>query len=232
MDRSGNRLNGAAGFSLVELMIAMTVTLVIAGLASTLIAQSFNARSRENRRTAALAGAQRALNIMSRQIANAGFGLNPGVTNGIVAADSNNPQIRIRADLNGDGAVNNMVQGESEDVAFMVSNGGGRNSLVSFSAVAGASSVLSDRIDRLRVRYYAQRVNYTAVNNPNDANSCDIQTAGGVAEVNPAQARYVVLVVCADLPPVGAPRQPGFQPRERVQLVSDVALRNSALRDY
>ncbi|HEY5444379.1 MAG TPA: prepilin-type N-terminal cleavage/methylation domain-containing protein, partial [Pyrinomonadaceae bacterium] len=62
------------GFSLIELIIAMTVTIVIAGIASSLLAQSFRLRAREDIRSDAVADAQRALNIVSREIANSGFG--------------------------------------------------------------------------------------------------------------------------------------------------------------
>ena len=73
------------GFSLLELLIAMTLTIVIMGLASTLLARSLNIRVKANANADALADAQRALNIMSREIANAGFNL---TDNGIVAGDS------------------------------------------------------------------------------------------------------------------------------------------------
>jgi len=58
--------SSAAGFTLAELMIAMTVTLVMAGLASILMAGSFNIRARENQKTEALADTQRGLNLMTR----------------------------------------------------------------------------------------------------------------------------------------------------------------------
>src|SRR5437763_16964571 len=90
------------GFSLVELIIAMTITLVVLGIATTLLAQALNVRTRANDNVDALADAERALNIMSREIAEAGFNL---TDNGIVAADSvtdanGNSTIRIRANLN------------------------------------------------------------------------------------------------------------------------------------
>ncbi|HEV7893738.1 MAG TPA: prepilin-type N-terminal cleavage/methylation domain-containing protein [Pyrinomonadaceae bacterium] len=81
-----------AGFSLVELMIAMAVTLVVMVLASTLVSGSFKTRTRENQKSDALADAQRALYVMSREIANSGFGLS---NNGIVAADSTANSIRV-----------------------------------------------------------------------------------------------------------------------------------------
>ena len=82
------------GFSLIELLLAMTITLTVLGLTAGLLASSFNVRARENQKTDALADAQRALNIMTREIANTGFGL---ANNGIVAADSTESTIRIRA---------------------------------------------------------------------------------------------------------------------------------------
>src|SRR5574338_244662 len=89
--------NSQRGFSLIELLIAMTVTVVIACIATTLVAQSFRMRAREDARSDAIADAQRALNIVSREIANAGFGL---IDNGIVPGDTGTSSIRFRANLN------------------------------------------------------------------------------------------------------------------------------------
>src|SRR5918999_446724 len=89
------------GFSLIELIIAMALTLVVLTIATTLLAQSLNMRTRSNENVDALADAERALNIMSREIAQAGFNLDD---NGIVAEDSvvdanGNSTIRVRANL-------------------------------------------------------------------------------------------------------------------------------------
>ena len=92
-----NNQNSQRGFSLIELLIAMTVTIVIAGIASTLVAQSFRMRSREDARSDAIADAQRALNIVSREIANSGFGLSD---NGLVPGDTSPTSIRFRSNLN------------------------------------------------------------------------------------------------------------------------------------
>ena len=63
------------GFSMLELMIAMTITLTVMVAASTLLASSLHTRMRENLRSDALAAAQRGLNSMSREIGNSGYGL-------------------------------------------------------------------------------------------------------------------------------------------------------------
>src|ERR1041385_311972 len=99
------RLNPQSGFSLIELIIAMGVTVTILGLASTLLAGSFNIRSREDRKSDAIADVQRALNIMTREISNSGMKLPselPSVSsNGLVAGDSDNQSIRVISNLNG-----------------------------------------------------------------------------------------------------------------------------------
>src|ERR1051325_11508368 len=61
------------GFSLIELIIAMTLTLVVMTIATTLLARGLNVWTRSNDNLDALADAQRALNIMSREIAQAGL---------------------------------------------------------------------------------------------------------------------------------------------------------------
>ena len=54
-----------SGFSLLELIIAMAITLALAAAACTLLAQSLKIRTRANDKIDGLADAQRALNIMS-----------------------------------------------------------------------------------------------------------------------------------------------------------------------
>src|ERR671916_1468593 len=92
-----NDSNTQRGFSLIELIIAMSVTIVIATIASSLVAQSFRMRAREDTRSDAIADAHRALNIVTREIANSGFGL---PDNGIVPGDTGQGSIRFRANLN------------------------------------------------------------------------------------------------------------------------------------
>src|SRR5918912_4490360 len=104
--RPQTRRHNAAGFSLLELVIGMTLLLIAMVAASTLLTTSLRTRTRENQKSDALADAQRAVNIMSREIGNSGFGL---MINGLVAADCHtyNPpsdtrptSIRLRANLN------------------------------------------------------------------------------------------------------------------------------------
>ena len=232
-----------AGFSLVELIIAMTITLVVLTVATTLIAQSLNLRTRSNQNVDALADAERALNIMSREISQAGFNLDD---NGIVADDSvtdgnGNSTIRIRANLNRfdtgapDPATRGTVSEPGEDVKFFIHPGADTTLLARYDHYGAEpkSTVVANRLDRLRIHYFAQRVTYST---PNCGTSqaercCDIESPSA-AEVTPTAARYVVIAVCVQQRATGAPGSPGYQPAHNLLLTSDVALRNANLEIY
>src|SRR5688572_29396816 len=87
---------GASGFSVMELLIAMTLVLVVLGVITTLFSRSLSTRQRESSRTDALTSAQAALNVLSREIANSGYGL---VGNGVVLADSGSQQLHIVSNI-------------------------------------------------------------------------------------------------------------------------------------
>lgn len=225
----------SAGFSLPELLISMVITLVIMGAASSLIASAFRVRARENQKSDALADVQRGLNIMSREIANAGCNLN---NNGIVAADSNATTIRVRANLNRfDTAVSPAarsgigVAGEDagEDVKYFRNLAAGTEYLArydEYSTNANKGTVLANRIDSMRIHYFDQRVTYTAAQENTDISN------PSAAEVAPGAAKYIVIALSVTLNQVGTRGGPGFQPERHILLVSDVALRNSGLTNY
>src|ERR1041385_7944776 len=193
------------GFSLIELIIAMTLTLVVMTIATTLIARGLNVRTRSNENLDALADAQRALNVMSREIAQAGFNL---TDNGIVAADSvtdgaGNSTLRIRANLNkydttasttarnGIGVTTGEDSGE--DVKYFVYAAPQTTLLARYdrygvdpnTGAVGYSTVLANRLDGMHIHYFSSQVTYSA-------NGCDI-SAPSQAEVSPGLAKYVVI---------------------------------------
>ena len=234
-----------AGFSLMELLVSLTITLVVMSIAVTMLARTLNVRTRENEHVDELGDVQRALNIMSREIANAGFNL---TNNGIVAADSNGQAIRIRANLNkfdttgtfsaaarrgiGDPAA---LPGEDagEDVTYFVNVADNTNYLARWDALAiSQGTVLANRVDTVDFYYFDRKVTYTQ-----DPANCQIANPlndAGLAQapVTPDNAKFVVIVVCIGTPQVGTPGSPGFQPSFRTLLISDVALRNSRLNKY
>lgn len=139
---------GQAGFSLLELLIAMTITLAVMAAASTLLATSLRTRTRENARSNALASAQRALNIMSREIGNSGYGL---TDNGIVVADSAAESIRIRANLNNNAYLADALQSDvDEDIRFVYQDD--NNAIVRVSQ-SGTPVVLATNITFVEIKY-------------------------------------------------------------------------------
>lgn len=233
-----HRNNKQSGFSLLELIIAMTLTITVMGVASMLLAQALNVRTRTNANNDALADAQRALNIMSREIANSGFNL---TGNGIVAGDTGtdangNSMIRFRANTNKyDESVSSTARngigviGEDsgEDVKYFVHQASNTNLLARYDEYAqagGSVTVLANRLDNLHMHYYGQRVTYST-------SGCDL-TGASASEVSPSEAKYVVIAVCVNLAAVGSPGSSGYQPAKSVLLLSDVALRNSNLTVY
>jgi len=217
------KLNSQRGFSLIELIIAMSVTIVIATIAATLVAQSFRMRSREDARSDAIADAQRALNIVSREIANSGFGL---VDNGIVPEDTGPGSIRFRANLNAYTADENgnpvegagLVEDPDEDIKYVMYNdeAANRHYLVRYDATLGSregTTVLANRLDSFQLQYF------------DSANRELDVLADPVAAVSAWKVRITVGVI---LPPEGQPGSPGYQPQSTINLVSDVVLRNTS----
>lgn len=233
-----------AGFSLMELLVSLTITLVVMSIAVTMLARTLNVRTRENEHVDELGDVQRALNIMSREIANAGFNL---TGNGIVAADSNVERIRIRANLNKfnttDGFTPEAKRGigeglpgedKGEDITYFVNTADSTNYLARWDdlALAPKGTVLANRVTSIGFYYFDQKVTYTQ-----DRDNCRITNPlndAGVtqAEVTPDNAKFVVVVVCILTPQVGTEGSPGYQPEFHTLLISDVALRNSRLNKY
>ena len=242
-----------AGFSLIELVIALAATLVVMSIAVTLLARTLNIRTRENEHVDELGDVQRALNIMSREIANSGFNLvtnNGSDSNGIVAADSNSQSIRIRANLNKfatSGSINDEAKRDigdplatpgaeaGEDVTYYVNVADNTKYLARwdrFATALGTGTVLANRVDTIGFYYFDQKVTYTQ-----DPDNCQItnkldEAGAALDEVTPDNAKYVVIAVCIHTPEVGTRGSPGFQPEFRTLLISDVTLRNSRLNRY
>jgi Tfp pilus assembly protein PilW len=221
-----NTRSREAGFSLIELMIGMTITLTVLGLAGNLLAGTFNTRARENQKTDALADTQRALNIMTREIANTGFGLS---NNGIVEADSTSSAIRIRSNLNAfDGqTTSNSISDRNEDVKYSLYSAGSDSYIVRLDiGTQNQTTVLANRVDTLNIRYYPSKITYTAT-----GSNCDISTTSSEV-TSKSDTKYIVISVCVELPARGALGSAGYQPASRVQLVSDVYLRNADVANY
>ncbi|HVQ56886.1 MAG TPA: type II secretion system protein, partial [Pyrinomonadaceae bacterium] len=143
--------NSASGFSLIELVVAMTLILVVLALVSTLFSRSLTTRQRESSRTDALTAAQAALNVISREVANSGYGL---AGNGLVLTDSSAQQLHFSSNIRND---NLIFTDPGEDVTYFFDaatqsilrhdrNGGGIN--------VPRTSILINRISSLGFQYF------------------------------------------------------------------------------
>ena len=227
---SSNHKNTSGGFSLLELLIAMVITMAMMTAASTLLANALRVRSRENQKSDALADTQRALNIMSREIANAGFNM---TGNGIVAADSGLNELRVRSNLNRydydplvtDDSRNN-VEDSGEDITYFLNSADNTMYLARHDRYGTGSTVLANRIDGMSIYYFDQKVTYVAPPGGSDI------SGASAAEVSPSSAKYIVIAVSVTLDAVGQPGSTGYQPPYSVLLCSDVTLRNTDLWSY
>ena len=207
---------GEAGFSLIELLVALGVTLVIMSIASQLLSMSMFVRQRENQRSEAVADVQRALQAMSREISNAGLGL---TSNGLVADDSDDIAIRVRSNLNAFCGVTSTCDDDTldpgEDIVYILINnttgGDGDNQrLITRQDINDDNKVsaLANRIDSLSFEYVDEN---------------------GATTADASAAQKVKITVTVTLPAVGSEGQPGYQPPSQTQLASEAVLRNALL---
>lgn len=225
---SSNKKATSGGFSLLELLIAMVITLALMTAAASLLANGLRVRTRENQKSDALADAQRAINIMSREIANSGFNM---LNNGIVSTESGRNEIRIRSNLNKYDFTalpdsRNRVTDPGEDLTYFLNEADQTKYLVRHDRYGTGSTVLANRVDSLNFHYFDQKVTYTAPQNGTDI------TNPSATEVAPANAKYIVIAVSVSLDQIGSPGSPGYQPGYTVLLCSDVTLRNTGLWSY
>lgn len=194
------------GFSLAELMIAMGIVLVLMGITTVIFSKALGIRTRESSRTDALTSAQAALNVMSREITNSGYGLADNYdsihNNGIVLADSNDKRLRIRANVVN---TNTTTSDVSEDVTYFFDSGA--QSIVRYDPAQNPSTTyLVNRISE---------VNFVYFDYANDGT----RTQSLSPSINTGQIQITVIVKLDDVQ--GQPKN------QRVTLQSYVTLRNS-----
>jgi len=198
----------AVGFSIVELLIAMTIMLVVMGLAASLFSKSLNTRQRESSRTDALTAAQAALNVISREIANSGYGL---LNNGIVFADSGEKKIHFLSNIKNDNAATT-DPGENITYFFDTST----ESILRYDAnvtdLTRRTSIIINRISKVEFQYF-DYLNSTVTPPPLQPAPTFIPT------VNTSRIRVKITVSLENVQ--------GQTNNQSVVLVSDVTLRNS-----
>lgn len=189
------------GFSLLELLVAMTITLILLGIASAILTGAIGIRERESEQTDALVSAQIVLTSMSREIANSGFGLNE---NGIVLADSNQQRLHIRANIKNNDA---LTDDKGEDITYFYDTG--TKAIIRYDRFDNQqTSIMVKQVSGLTFQYidYAGLITNPTINNNPSANT--------------GRVRIAITVLLNN-----APNQPE---NRTVTLISDVTLRNSA----
>lgn len=196
--------SAAGGFSLIELVMSMALTLVILGIAVATFSGALGSRERESSRTDALTSAQAALNIMSREIGNAGYGLSG---NGIIAGDSTQKRLHFRANTDNNGT-NGLNTGQAgEDVTFYYDSAS--QSVVRFDRITGTSGIIN-RVSDVDFIYY--NYTYNPVTNI-------VTVAQGAAGPDTGRVEITLQVILANVQ---------GQPSGRIETIkSDVTLRNS-----
>ena len=207
---AGKSSKREAGFSIIEMMVTMLIMLIIMGLVTTLFSRSLQTKSRESSRTDALTSAQAALNVMSREIANSGYGT---VTNGLMTDSTDELLHFVSNHVNTN---DNLLQpGENityyfepttESILRHDENGDGPGSPV--------TSIIINRISRVDYEYF----NYTGSN--------PLPTVTATPTANTGRVRIRLTV--------NMERVIGQLDADVVVLSSDVTLRNAdyMLKNY
>ena len=137
-----------AGFTLVELIVAIGVFSLVAVALTTILLSSTRLGSRTSRRAEVQGGSRQTLSLISTELRQAGADptIPPAGILGIVAADSTT--IHIRSDLNGDGVMQTTEPSEEVTYAWSPSPGN-----VTRDTGSGAVTVLSN-VTALSFRYF------------------------------------------------------------------------------
>jgi type II secretory pathway pseudopilin PulG len=207
---TAKNLRREQGFSILEMTITITIMLAIMGTVVTLFSRSLSTKTRESSKTDALTAAQAALNVMSREIANSGYGT---VTNGLMTDSTNN---RLHFVTNHVNTNDNLLQpGENVTYYFEPST----QSILRYDANGSGAgnpltSIIINRISRVEYEYF----NYTGSN--------PVPTASTAPTANTGRVRIRLTV---NMEQVSGQVNP-----DRVVLTSDVTIRNAGymLQNY
>jgi prepilin-type N-terminal cleavage/methylation domain-containing protein len=192
--------DSSQGFSLLELLIAMVITLVLMGVATTLFSAAIGIRSRQSSRTDALTSAQAALNVMSREISNSGYGL---TNNGLVPADSNQQRLHFRSNVINTDAT---TSGVGEEITYFYDSN--TQSILRFDPNdSPQTSIIVNRISNIKMVYF----DYSG------SDSTPIERTSPTSATG--RVRITVTVILENVQ--------GQTGNQTVSFTSDVTLRNS-----
>jgi Tfp pilus assembly protein PilW len=187
------------GASLLELLITITILMVLLAMVSALLSGAMTVRAQESERADAQASARAAINLMSREIGNSGYGL---TSNGIVVGDSGGGRVHFRANLDNSDALTN---GVGEDIVYFYD--AASESIARYDSKASPQrSILVNRVSEVTFQYFDYSFD-GSVSGPNTAPS--------------ANTGLVRIRVRVRMRPTAG------QPGRTIDFASDIALRNS-----
>ena len=162
------RFKRCRGFSLIELIISMLVTLIFLGGAVAIFTNQLQSRRYQGARADAITSAQAAINILSREIGNSGYGLKRGIlaSNGLVLGDCTATRLHFRANTNNS---NVTTSDPGEDVTFFYDSTS--QSIVRYDAAnLGSSAGIINQVSNVTFTYYdyAPDGTFTTVATPSD----------------------------------------------------------------
>jgi type II secretory pathway pseudopilin PulG len=207
MRKNFEKNESESGFSLVELLVVVTFLLIVLSLVANVFMSSLSLRDRETRKTDAMTSVQAALNVMSREIANAGYGLDG---NGLITGNSNDSKIHFRANIENDDL---RTDDPGEEIIYYYD--AEIDSVVRFDRFADPNtSVVINRVSNVTFTYY------------NYAGGSSVPTPSNTPTGNTGKVK-ITLIVQLD-------ETPGQPTAQNVSMTTEVALRNSAylLKQY
>src|SRR5687767_4715543 len=200
------------GFTLIEMIIAMVITLIILGVAIATFSSAISSRAREAGRTDAITSAQAALNIMTREIGNSGYGL---INNGLVVNPASystdnchENQIHFRSNIDNSDVLTN---GLGEDITYYFDPAS--QSVVRYDPAASPqTSGIINSVSDVDFHYY------------NFGVACPNTPGGCLGDASPDTGK-VKITLTVVLDPTAAVNANGN--RRNVEISSEIALRNS-----
>lgn len=149
--RAGRRSGrlGNRGFTLAELLVAVSVTMLLAGAIFTFQRYQLFALSHQSQQIDLQSSARATLQLFARELRQAGLNPAPAFC-GIAAASAR--EIRIQSDLNRDGAIN----GVNEDLTYRYDPSRGALERIDHNN-GNRADALIDEVDEVlfRIRYFA-----------------------------------------------------------------------------
>lgn len=195
-----NIVKNNSGFSVVELIISMTIMLILMAMAGMIFKHSVGTRKRESQRSEAVNNARNALNLLSREIANSGYGL---TDNGLVTTDSGKQKIHFRSNIQNQDTV---TDDANEDLTYYYD--AATRSIVRYDRFSTPrTSTVAKQVGNLTFQYF----NYDTFGNP-----------PVVSDVPSANTGRVRVTISIGLDPVD-----GQTNNQAITYTSDVSLRNS-----